>query len=142
MKRINLLPRQNPIHQRWWIIGSVSFSVLVALGGYFFLTGRQWAAHSNSPLIKSNSLLKGLLINYPISKLRSVGFLKRMDDKGKEVCWGLISVPDAQIMSVKVGDRIGREQAQIIKIESSCITLQSPEGTTQPLFIRSSQHKS
>jgi Tfp pilus assembly protein PilP len=57
------------------------------------------------------------------------GFLKKNICPDNHSIWGLVKSPDKNVIAVKVGDRIGKENIIITAITPSGIQLQTLEKT-------------
>lgn len=147
-KQINLLPwRKKHLKSRkctWQKIGFLSVLGLVGL-----LIMRSWLATSNlsskssitlpskkMPLKTVNPQKTPILIQYDLSQLKMGGFLKKTSCNTDPICViGLINTPREHGVPVVVGDTVGRQQAEVLKIDMDGIQLALGE-TPAFLWIR------
>lgn len=108
------------------------------LAGYYFSS----RPSIDSAVITTKKVSQtGKLNRFSIRQLKMVGFLKRDDQQGQSIHWGLIKTPDDQVTPVHIDDRIGQEKAQVIGIEPAFIKL-ALEKASDPILIHSSKSTS
>jgi Pilus assembly protein, PilP len=96
---------------------------------------------SHSP-VTSHRLGEIKLPQFAVNTFQFAGFLKKTPcEKNWDNCSiGLIKTPDGQILSIKRGDLLGKEQAQVTQISSNSIqlTVFATAGNTphQTIWIR------
>lgn len=65
---------------------------------------------------------------YSIHAIKMKGFVELLDSNGVSKAYALIQMPQGKINTITVGDKMGREQAKVIKISSKCITVMEATG--------------
>lgn len=88
--------------------------------------------------------------NYPavklskqsIKNLHMGGFIKKLHCQPTQQCLlGFVKTPDNQVLAVRIGDRLGKEQAQIVEITIAGIRLMQLLDNNTPSYLWIRPHK-